>query len=124
MIMKKWIAAAALAAALTAGASTAMAFHWVPVGDLQGVTYDTTSVSRQGNIAAATVRKENKDGSVSEYNYMFNLNNQTYTLASKVNYDQDGNVKSIETYREDEFGWVKVKKNSAEALVYDALGGK
>ena len=121
--MKKIIAALALSAILLGG-STALAYNWVPVGNEEGLAYDSTSVSRQGNLAAVTVHRKDKDGSLDEFNYMFNLNNGTYTLASKIDYDADGNVKSIETYREEDFGWVKVKKNSPEFYVYEALGGK
>ena len=58
------------------------------------------------------MQEREADGEAEEYNYLFDTHRKKYTLASKIEYDRNGNVKKIETFHESDFGWKKVKENS------------
>ena len=109
--MKKLLTSAALALTLTAAGMTSYAVNWVYLGQdgNDRIYYDTSSVSRQGNLVAVTMQEREADGEAEEYNYLFDTHRKKYTLASKIEYDRNGNVKKIETFHESNFGW-KIRK--------------
>lgn len=124
--MKKLLTSAALALTLTAAGMTSYAVNWVYLGQdgNDRIYYDTSSVSRQGNLVAVTMQEREADGEAEEYNYLFDTHRKKYTLASKIEYDRNGNVKKIETFHESDFGWKKVKENSEEELLYKQIVNK
>ncbi|MFR6111910.1 MAG: surface-adhesin E family protein [Dialister invisus] len=102
------------------------AVNWVYLGQdgNDRIYYDTASISRQGNLVAVTMQEREADGEAEEYNYLFDTHRKKYTLASKIEYDRNGNVKKIETFHESDFGWKKVKENSEEELLYKQIVNK
>lgn len=92
--MKKLLTSAALALTLTAAGMTSYAVNWVYLG---------------------------QDGNDRIY---YDTHWKKYTLASKIEYDRNGNVKKIETFHESDFGWKKVKENSEEELLYKQIVNK
>ena len=90
-IMKKLLTSAALALALTAAGMTSYAVNWVYLGQdgNDRIYYDTSSVSRQGNLVAVTMQEREADGEAEEYNYLFDTHRKKYTLASKIEYDRE-----------------------------------
>lgn len=125
-IMKKLLTSAALALTLSAAGMTSYAVNWVCLGQdgNDRIYYDTSSVSRQGNLVAVTMQEREADGEAEEYNYLFDTHRKKYTLASKIEYDRNGNVKKIETFNESDFGWKKVKENSEEEMLYKQIMNK
>ena len=119
-IMKKLLTSAALALTLTAAGMTSYAVNWVYLGQdgNDRIYYDTASISRQGNLVAVTMQEREADGEAEEYNYLFDTHRKKYTLASKIEYDRNGNV------NESDFGWKKVKENSEEELLYKQIVNK
>lgn len=107
--MKKLLISAALALTLIAAGMTSYAVNWIYLGQdgNDRIYYDTSSVSRQGNLVAVTMQEREADGEAEEYNYLFDTHRKKYTLASKIEYDRNGNVKKIETFHESDFGWKK-----------------
>ena len=124
--MKKLLISAALTLPLTAAVFSSYPLNWFYlVQDVHDrIYYDTDSVSRQGNLVAVTMQEREMDGEVEEYNYLFDTHRKKYTLASKIEYDRNGNVKKIETFHESDFGWKKVKENSEEELLYKQIVNK
>lgn len=76
---------------------TSYAINWVYLGQdgNDRIYYDTDSVSRQGNLVAVTMQEREMDDEVEEYNYLFDTHRKKYTLASKIEYDRNGNVKKL-----------------------------
>lgn len=76
---------------------TSYAVNWVYLGQdgNDRIYYDTSSVSRQGNLVAVTMQEREADGEAEEYNYLFDTHRKKYTLASKIEYDRNGNVKKL-----------------------------
>ena len=62
--MKKLLTSAALALTLSAAGMTSYAVNWVCLGQdgNDRIYYDTSSVSRQGNLVAVTMQEREADG--------------------------------------------------------------
>lgn len=96
-IMKKLLTSAALALTLTAAGMTSYAVNWVYLGQdgNDRIYYDTSSVSRQGNLVAVTLQEREADGEVEEYNYLLIPTGRNTPLLPKLNMIETGTSRKL-----------------------------